>query len=72
MNQDLTSFAYLIAAVCFILAHHAVPDLSLVAHSWGTMVSGHFAGRCPEMIDWLSERRRAELPQSLMQLGARQ
>ena len=38
-------------AVRFILAHHAVPRLSLVAHSWGTMVSGHLAGRCPELID---------------------
>jgi pimeloyl-ACP methyl ester carboxylesterase len=39
------------AAVRFILAHHGAERLSLVAHSWGTMVSGHFAGRCPEMID---------------------
>jgi pimeloyl-ACP methyl ester carboxylesterase len=38
-------------AVRFILAHHAVPHLSLVAHSWGTMVAGHFAGRCPDLID---------------------
>jgi pimeloyl-ACP methyl ester carboxylesterase len=39
------------AAIRFILAHHAVPRLSLVAHSWGTMVSGHVAGRCPDLID---------------------
>jgi pimeloyl-ACP methyl ester carboxylesterase len=38
-------------AVRFVLAHHTVPRLSLVAHSWGTMVSGHLAGRCPELID---------------------
>jgi pimeloyl-ACP methyl ester carboxylesterase len=38
-------------AVRFILAHHKVPRLSLVAHSWGTMVAGHFAGRCPDLID---------------------
>jgi pimeloyl-ACP methyl ester carboxylesterase len=38
-------------AVRFILAHHGAARLSLVAHSWGTMVSGHFAGRCPELID---------------------
>jgi pimeloyl-ACP methyl ester carboxylesterase len=38
-------------AVRFILAHHAVGRLSLIAHSWGTMVSGHLAGRCPELID---------------------
>jgi pimeloyl-ACP methyl ester carboxylesterase len=38
-------------AVRHILAHHALSDLSLVAHSWGTMVAGHFAGRCPELIN---------------------
>jgi pimeloyl-ACP methyl ester carboxylesterase len=38
-------------AVRYILAHHAVPTLSLVAHSWGTMVAGHLAGRCPDLID---------------------
>jgi pimeloyl-ACP methyl ester carboxylesterase len=38
-------------AVRFILAHHAVAKLSLIAHSWGTMVSSHLAGRCPELID---------------------
>jgi pimeloyl-ACP methyl ester carboxylesterase len=38
-------------AVRFILGHHVVPRLSLIAHSWGTMVSGHLAGRCPELID---------------------
>ncbi|MDR3534231.1 MAG: alpha/beta hydrolase [Rhodopila sp.] len=37
-------------AVRFILGHHAVPRLMIIAHSWGTMVSGHFAGRCPELI----------------------
>jgi pimeloyl-ACP methyl ester carboxylesterase len=38
-------------AVRFIVAHHGVARLSLVAHSWGTMVSGHLAGRCPDLID---------------------
>ena len=38
-------------AVRFILAHHGAQQLSLVAHSWGTMVSGHLAGRCPDLID---------------------
>jgi pimeloyl-ACP methyl ester carboxylesterase len=38
-------------AVRFILSHHPLPNLSLVAHSWGTMVAGHFAGRCPDLID---------------------
>jgi pimeloyl-ACP methyl ester carboxylesterase len=38
-------------AVRFILTHHGIDRLSLIAHSWGTMVSGHFAESCPEMID---------------------
>jgi pimeloyl-ACP methyl ester carboxylesterase len=38
-------------AVRHILAHHAIPRLSLIAHSWGTMVAGHLAGRCPELIE---------------------
>jgi pimeloyl-ACP methyl ester carboxylesterase len=37
-------------AVRFICAHHGVPHLSLVAHSWGTIVAGLFAGRCPERV----------------------
>jgi pimeloyl-ACP methyl ester carboxylesterase len=38
------------SAVRFICTHQGVPRLSLVAHSWGTIVSGHFAGRCPESL----------------------
>jgi len=38
-------------AVRFILGHHGIPALSLVAHSWGTMVAGHLAGQCPDLID---------------------
>jgi pimeloyl-ACP methyl ester carboxylesterase len=38
-------------AVRFILAHHARPRLSLIAHSWGSMVAGHLSARCPELVD---------------------
>ena len=38
------------AAVRYILSHHGSQRLSLVAHSWGTMVAGHLAGRCPDLI----------------------
>ena len=38
-------------AVRFIAARHGVGRISLVAHSWGTMVAGHFAGRCPDLVD---------------------
>jgi pimeloyl-ACP methyl ester carboxylesterase len=38
-------------AVDFIRAHHGVSRLSLIAHSWGTIVAGDFAGRCPARVD---------------------
>jgi pimeloyl-ACP methyl ester carboxylesterase len=40
-------------AIRFILAHQGVARLSLVAHSWGCMIAGHLAGRCPDLIDRL-------------------
>lgn len=40
-------------AVRFIRARHGVPRISLIAHSWGTMVAGHFAGRCPALVERL-------------------
>jgi pimeloyl-ACP methyl ester carboxylesterase len=43
--------AQLERAVRFICAHHHMPRLSIVAHSWGSIVSGHFAGRCPDLVD---------------------
>lgn len=41
------------AAVRFIVHHHDVPRLSLIAHSWGSIVAGRFAGRCPDLVDRL-------------------
>ena len=40
-------------AVRFICAHHGVSRLSIIAHSWGTIVAGDFAGRCPARVDRL-------------------
>jgi pimeloyl-ACP methyl ester carboxylesterase len=40
-------------AIHFICAHHHVNRISLIAHSWGSIVSGRFAGRCPELIERL-------------------
>src|SRR6266581_5680320 len=40
-------------AVRFICEHHGVPSISLIAHSWGTIVTGRFAGRAPELVDRL-------------------
>jgi pimeloyl-ACP methyl ester carboxylesterase len=41
------------AAVRWICAHHAVPAISIIAHSWGTIAAGRFAGVCPELLDRL-------------------
>jgi pimeloyl-ACP methyl ester carboxylesterase len=39
--------------VRFILTRHEVERISIVAHSWGSIVTGRFAGRCPELVDRL-------------------
>ena len=41
------------AAVRFVCARHGTQRISVIAHSWGSMVAGHLAGRCPELIDRL-------------------
>ena len=40
-------------AVRFICDHHGLPRVSLIAHSWGSIVAGELAGRCPELIERL-------------------
>ena len=40
-------------AVRWICAHHNVPRLSIIAHSWGSIATGRFAGACPDMVDRL-------------------
>ena len=39
--------------VQFILAHHAAPRLSLIAHSWGSMPACRLAGADPTLVDRL-------------------
>ncbi len=39
------------AAVRCILQRHGACRLSLIAHSWGSMVAGDLAGRCPDLVD---------------------
>lgn len=41
------------AAVAFITTHEHVPRVSLIAHSWGTIPAGMYAGRHPERIERL-------------------
>jgi pimeloyl-ACP methyl ester carboxylesterase len=40
-------------AVRFICDRHGAERLSIGAHSWGSIVSGRFAARCPELVDRL-------------------
>jgi pimeloyl-ACP methyl ester carboxylesterase len=41
------------AAVRFIAGRRVAGRVSLIAHSWGTLVAGELAGRCPELIERL-------------------
>jgi pimeloyl-ACP methyl ester carboxylesterase len=43
----------LAAVVALIQAQTATPRVSLIAHSWGSMVAGAFAARCPWAIERL-------------------
>jgi pimeloyl-ACP methyl ester carboxylesterase len=58
-------------AVRFICTHHGVDRISLIAHSWGSIVCGRFAGRCAELVDRLvlfgpiAWRHRTEEPAHL-------
>jgi branched-chain amino acid transport system substrate-binding protein len=40
-------------AVGFILQHQGAQRVSIIAHSWGTMATGIFSGRHPELVDRL-------------------
>lgn len=40
-------------AVRFICKQHGVPRISIIAHSWGTIATGRFACRCPDLVDRL-------------------
>jgi pimeloyl-ACP methyl ester carboxylesterase len=40
-------------AARFICDHHRVPRLSIVAHSWGSIVAGRFAERCTGLMERL-------------------
>ena len=40
-------------AVRFICAHDRVSRVSLIAHSWGSIVCGRLAARCPDLVNRL-------------------
>jgi pimeloyl-ACP methyl ester carboxylesterase len=48
-----TTWRQLELAVRWILAHHRALRISVVAHSWGTIVAGRFAGACPDLVERL-------------------
>ena len=43
----------LAAAVRFVGERNEKRRVSLIAHSWGTIVAGEVAGRCPDLVDRL-------------------
>jgi pimeloyl-ACP methyl ester carboxylesterase len=53
LGQARSASEQLELAVRFICEHHRVPKISIMAHSWGTIATGLFAGRCPELIERL-------------------
>lgn len=38
-------------AVRWLAVHRGASRVSIVAHSWGTIAAGLFAGRCPDLVD---------------------
>jgi pimeloyl-ACP methyl ester carboxylesterase len=53
LGQTQSASEQLEQAVRFICEHHRVHKISIIAHSWGTIATGLFAGRCPELIERL-------------------
>jgi pimeloyl-ACP methyl ester carboxylesterase len=53
LGQATSASEQLEQAVKFIREHHHVPKVSIIAHSWGTIAAGLFAGRCPEIVERL-------------------
>ena len=58
-------------ATRFICTHHRVKRISLIAHSWGSIVAGRFAGQSPDLVERLvffgpiARRERRSDPQRL-------
>jgi pimeloyl-ACP methyl ester carboxylesterase len=50
LGQARSASEQLEQAARFICECHRVPQISIIAHSWGTMAAGLLAGRCPTLI----------------------
>ncbi len=53
LGRSEIAVRHLERAVRFIVARHGLCRISLIAHSWGSIVAGALAGRCPELVDRL-------------------
>ena len=53
LGRSEIAVRHLERAVRFIADRHGLGRLSLIAHSWGSIVVGDLAGRCPELVDRL-------------------
>jgi pimeloyl-ACP methyl ester carboxylesterase len=51
LGRAADASAQLEHALRFICARHGIARVSLIAHSWGCIVAGHLAGRCPNLVD---------------------
>jgi pimeloyl-ACP methyl ester carboxylesterase len=60
-------------AVRFICERHGIARLSIIAHSWGCIVAGAFAGRCPRLVErmvWFGPIARRSSQDERMRLPA--
>jgi pimeloyl-ACP methyl ester carboxylesterase len=53
LGQAVAASRQIESAVRWICAHHGVPRISIIAHSWGTIAAGRFAGDFPALVDRL-------------------
>ena len=53
LGRALDASRQIESAVRFIATFHQVDRISLIAHSWGTIATGCFASRCPELVERL-------------------
>jgi pimeloyl-ACP methyl ester carboxylesterase len=69
LGQARSASEQLERAVRFICEYNRASKISIIAHSWGTIATGLFAGRCPELIERLvffapiAWRQKKEEPQ---------
>lgn len=53
LGSATTASCQIEQAVRWICAYHDVARISIIAHSWGTIAAGRFAGACQDLVDRL-------------------